>query len=217
MMSAANITPISDLDVPWECWRGPNNLVYFVHSKCASRTYNLLMVRMGWEIVSTKDIDWATDNVFSYIRNPLIKHRKGIAEFFFYNKNLVSLSDDIINNPKWAEVVSNITYLDHHSASIFGMLGKNAERITWIPIDTDLDHKAHTFNFFDAHGVQVRDSIKNWFNSLPNSNTSTPIETKVFETLMALPIPPHVLRYLDYDTILYEHAKGVSSRKEMHA
>ena len=200
-----NITPITDHQVPRECWRGPNNTVYFVHSKCASRTYDMLMGKLGWNKITTQDIDWIEDCVFSYIRDPIVKHRKGIAEFFFYNKNLLPLSTDIINNKLWVIALSSATCLDHHSESIHNMLGKNAELINWIPIDTGVDHKSITFNILESRGVNVSEEIKDWFLILPRVNESTATETKVFELLSLQPVPPHVLRYLDYDTILYQH------------
>ena len=85
------------------------------------------------------------------------------------------------------------------------MLGKNAELINWIPIDTGVDHKSITFNILESRGVNVSEEIKDWFLILPRVNESTATETKVFELLSLQPVPPHVLRYLDYDTILYQH------------
>ena len=199
-----NITPITDKQVPWECWRGPTNLVYFVHSKCASRTYDLLMRKLGWNISTTQEIDWHNDHVFSLIRDPVVKHRKGIVEYFFYNKDMVTLAKDIIDNPKWATTLSNVTCLDHHSATIYSMLGKDAELVKWIPIDTAVDHKQVTLDLLEQHGVNISD-VKGWFLTLPKENKSTLTETTVFELLSAQPIPHHVLRYLDYDTILYQH------------
>jgi hypothetical protein len=165
----------------------------------------MLMGKLGWNKITTQDINWIEDCVFSHIRDPIVKHRKGIAEFFFYNKNLLPLSTDIINNKLWVIALSSATCLDHHSESIYNMLGKNAELINWIPIDTGVDHKSTTFNILESRGVNVPEEIKDWFLTLPRVNESTATETKVFELLSLQPVPPHVLRYLDYDTILYQH------------
>lgn len=202
-----NITSLTDADIPWECWKSPTtNLVYFVHSKCASRTYDRLMNRLQWCQTATNSIDWHRDTVFSFIRNPIDKHRKGIVEFFYYNQNLTDLIKQIDQDSNWITLLSHVAYLDHHSISIRNMLGKNAEKVKWIPIDTAFDHKAMTFELLEKHGELVPIEVKNWFLNLPKINESTPKQTAIYTQLRDLPTPPHVVRYLDYDDILYRCA-----------
>lgn len=113
-----NINPITSQKVARECLRKPNsNLVYYRHSKCASSLYYSYLKKLGWIDTNTQKINWESDTVFSHIRDPLVKHRKGIVEYFFHNRNFTHLVNDIINT-KLVEVVANIAYLDEYIRSV---------------------------------------------------------------------------------------------------
>ena len=200
------ISPLKDCDVPWECWRDPNSrLVYFVHSKCASRLYDKLMNKLNWVQTNTQNIDWSNDVVFSFIRNPVIKHRKGIVEFFFYEQKYIHLVNDVLHNPDWLILLSNAIYLDHHSMSIYSMLAENASKVRWIPIDADIDHKQIAVDLLKQYNA-IDTETANWFVSTTKVNESTPAELNLFNLLSRQPVPSQVIRYLDYDDILYQHS-----------
>ena len=187
--------------VPWECYRCVNtNIVYFIHNKCASSLYDELMLKLKWEPTTTRDIDWDTDIVISHIRNPLIKHRKGIVEGLF------TCHPEMIRHlttPEGLDFLSNVTSFDPHSYTIRQMLGKNATKVRWIPIDIDLDHKKFTFDLFEAHGAIISAEIKDWFFKLPKVNTSYQNELEIYEMLANITPPSVILRLIDFDVCLY--------------
>jgi len=123
-----NITPITDQQIPWECYRCPNtNLVYFRHLKCASMLYVMLFDKLNWEKTDTQHIDWNHDKVFSLIQKPLNKHRKGIVEYFYNGKDWTArdakpLIGDISKNPDLMQILALTQYLDPHSMSLYSML-----------------------------------------------------------------------------------------------
>jgi hypothetical protein len=77
-------------------------------------------------------------------------------------------------------------------------LGDNAKFVTWIPIDTALDHKQVTLDFVGL----ARDDFLN----SSRINESTAQELDFFKQITAVPVSAHVLRYIDFDDILYQHA-----------
>jgi hypothetical protein len=197
-----NINPIFDTSTPWECYRSPtNNLVYFIHNKCASTLYDLLFLKLNWISSNTQQIDWDKDIVFSHFRNPLIKHRKGIVEGVcnFFPEALT-----LANTQAGIKFLANITSVEAHSYTIYRMLGEKALNVVWIPIDTKLDHKVATFELLKQHGEIISAEIINWFNNLKKENVSTPSELKLFNSLMSVPTPQEIIRHIDFDKCLYE-------------
>jgi hypothetical protein len=202
----ADINPIIDQNISWPAARCPNtNLVYFYHNKCASSLYKSLFEKLKWEKTDTQQIDWEHDRVFSFIRDPLIKHRKGIVEFFIKDP-YYPLIEEILKNPLWIQVLSQVLYIDHHSMSLYSQLGENATLIDFIPIDIDYDHKQHTINLIKEY-APISADIESWFFGLPKIHESTKKGIEFFERLMQEPTHPQVLRYIDYDTVLYEIAR----------
>jgi len=114
-------TEINPIDSTWVYYRSPTSkLIYFVNYKCASTLYQTWFAKIGWKMIQSPpaDIDWKNYYVFSYIRDPLIKHRKGIVEFFA-NQNLLLLLESAIKYDKqWVYIISNIVALDGHSRTI---------------------------------------------------------------------------------------------------
>lgn len=200
------ITPITEQQIPWECYRCPNtNLVYFRHSKCASSLYILLFDKLKWEQTDTQHIDWNHDKVFSLIQQPLNKHRKGIVEYFYFTRDASPLRGNILKNLDLMQMLALTPYLDHHSMSLYSMLGTNAELVDFIPIDTGINHKRYVLDFIKQY-VNIDTEIESWFLLLTRVHESRGEKIEFFERLMQEPTPPHILRYIDYDTILYEMA-----------
>lgn len=204
-----SITPKIDQQVPWECYRCPNtNLVYFRHMKCASTLYSMLFYKLKWEKTDTHHIDWNYDKVFSLIRNPLNKHRKGIVEYFYfyYRHGARSQIEIFLKNLDLIQILAQIPYLDVHSMSLYSMLGTNAELVDFIPIDTGINHKRYVLDSIKQY-VNIDTEIESWFLLLPKIGELSGKNNELFERLMQEPTPSQILRYIDYDTILYEIAK----------
>ena len=197
------ITALSSLSVNWTCLRNPENThVYFQHSKCACTTYGSYFRERGWQRSGTNQIDWGNDIVFGHIRDPLIKQRKGIVEFFFYFPQFTHLVPTMLDST-FIDLLATIPYLDHHSMSLHDMLGDNAKLVKWIPIDTSLDHKKYTL---DLLGI---DDPK--FLAAPALNRSTDAELQLYNQLTKVETPGQILRYIDYDSVLYEISKQLGN------
>jgi len=195
--------PWLDQDVPWLCYKSTkNNLVYFTCNKCASTFYDALFEKLEWKKITTIDVDWNKDFIFSYIRHPLVRHRKGIVEgvvnFFPYMKKV------FLDDYQALKFLANVTSVEAHSFSIYRMLGDNALKIQWIPIDTDLDHKKETLRMLKLNNETIPVEIENWFAEQKKQNESTEEELKLYNQLSCMPVPPEIVRYLDFDMCLYD-------------
>lgn len=195
---------VKNSTTPWACYKDPNSkLVYFVHSKCAGSFYKQLMNELNWQQITSVDVDWNSDIVFSHIRDPLKKHRIGIVEWFYFN----NVSETLKNNAtdmNFFQMLSHIAYLDHHSLSIYEHLGDNSRRVNWIPIDQPgVHHEKQTIEFIEQHS-QINSNIKNWFLSLPPKHVSDGFKKKCYNILMDLPADPLILKSLEYDRCLYD-------------
>jgi hypothetical protein len=187
---------------PMICYRHPLlNLVFYPHQKCGSSTYRTLFQKLGWLVIDIANIDWNKDKVFAHIRDPLVRHRKGIVEGIC---NYFTEFADIFKDPLAAKFLTNVTIVESHSYTIEKWLGRDrAILVNWIPIDTPLDHTKETFNFLKVNGATVSTEIKQWFNDLPRRNESTPDELLLYNMLMAEETPGEILRYIDFDRCLY--------------
>ena len=191
---------LKDSEVPWECYRCPeSNLFYFIHSKCASRLHNELMIKLQWKHTDVSEIDWDKDIVVSHIRNPLIKHRKGIVEGILYYADIFPN----LTHPRMIELLSNITSVDHHTYTIQQQLGQNATRVRWIPIDTKLNHKPFTLELFEAHGAKISQEVRDWFLNVPAIHEAKEFDVKLYELISKLEVPPQIKRLVDFDMCLY--------------
>jgi hypothetical protein len=187
---------------PMACYKHPSlNLVFYPHQKCASTTYRLLFEKLEWIHICITDIDWQQHKVFAHIKDPLVRHRKGIVEGICHYFPEV---EDLFMTPVGSKFLTNITIVESHSYTIEKWLGEdNAVLVHWIPIDTNLDHVKETFNFLEKNGCPVDNSIKKWFENLPKQNESTPNEIKLYNLLMSFETPGEILRYIDFDRCLY--------------
>lgn len=187
---------------PMICYRHPTlDLVFYPHQKCASSTYRRLFEYLCWPVIDINDIDWTKDKVFAHIKDPLVRHRKGIVEGICqYFPEVKSL----FLTPVGAKFLTNITIVESHSYTIEIWLGrKNASLVHWIPVDTKLNHILTTFEFLKTNGAPVPENIKQKFLHMPKENTSTADELQLYNMLMAEPTPGEILRYIDFDRCLY--------------
>jgi hypothetical protein len=192
---------------PMICYKHPTlDLVFYPHQKCASSTYRMLFEEQQWSIIDINDINWGRDKVFAHIRDPLIRHRKGIVEGIC---NYYTEFKDLFLTPLAAKFLVNVTIVESHSYTIEKWLGRDhAVLVNWIPIDTNLDHVAETFKFLEASGAPVQEQVKQWFLEIPKQNVSTPEELAMYNMIMAEPTPGEILRYLDFDRCLYGEVAG---------
>jgi hypothetical protein len=131
----------------------------------------------------------------------LVRHRKGIVEGICQYFPEVQ---EFFLTPVGAKFLTNITIVESHSYTIEKWLGQtNAFLVNWIPIDTNLDHVQVTFEFLKKNGAPVSDDVKQQFLTMPDQNTSTANELKLYNMLMAEPTPSEILRYIDFDKCLY--------------
>ena len=184
------------------CYKHPTlDLIFYPHQKCASTTYRQLFEKQNWIYICITEIDWKKHQVFAHIRDPLVRHRKGIVEGI---SNYFPEVKEFFLTSTGAKFLTNITIVESHSYTIEKWLGEeNAARVHWIPIDTDLDHVQETFNFLERQGAPVSDDIKQWFLSMPRLNESTPDEIMLYNLLMSHDVPGEILRYIDFDRCLY--------------
>ena len=195
---------VKNSTTPWLCFRDPNSkLVYFVHSKCACTFYKQLFQKLGWQESTTNDIDWETAVVFSYIRDPLKKHRGGIIQWF-YNNNKSDILKNNENSMDFFTMLSRIAYLDHHSLSIYEHLGENSRLVNWIPIDyPSIDHKQRTIELLEQYST-IDSDTKTWLENLSPKNVSIGFKKKCVDILMTLPVHPLIIKSIEYDRFLYD-------------
>jgi hypothetical protein len=176
--------------------------VYFVHYKCATTLYTQLFDRLGWKKITTKDVNWVFDTVFGHIKNPLIKHRKGIVESFNMYPDMKQV---VTSSPEGIKLAAHITSIHPLSATIWSMFEHNAGKVHWIPLDNGTDHKTATFDFIEKFGdIYISNETKEWFKNLGTVNESTQEEQDFYNKLISIPTPSVVLRYIDYDQCLYD-------------
>ena len=188
----------------WECYRSPtSHLVYFAHRKCATCTYIALLTQLNWYPCKSTDIIWDNDLVFAHIKNPLVKHRKGIVEVVA----AFDLIDLVMQQPDLQRLLVTADRFDVHTCTIQRFFGHNALKVKWIPIDTDLDHKKETVDLIETYDPPIAEHVKQDFFSNPeaNKNPSSPQEVALYEKLSALPVTPLNAYYLDFDQCLYDY------------
>jgi hypothetical protein len=191
-----------DVTLPLVCYRHPElNLVFYPLQKSASSTYVRLFAKLNWNVIDNNDIDWSKDTVFAHIKDPLVRHRKGIVEGICEYFPEVA---DFFLTPVGAKFLTNITTVETHSYTIYKWIGpENAVKVYWIPLDIGLDHKQLTFDFLERQGASVPMENRQWFLQLSDQNKSNNNELKLFNMLMAEKTPGEILRYIDFDRCLY--------------
>jgi hypothetical protein len=194
----------------WQAYRY-KHLVYFRHFKCASVFYLQLFEKMlRWEPICYTSIDWQKDHVFSYIRDPFEKRLAGLAEYvfrIFYEENANDFSYGtyltLLEHPYFVRIIARTFILDDHTLPLYHILGTNAEKVDWIPIDCPtVDHVACTIKLLKTHGIDLNiESI----SSITEGNVSTGDKKRFITRLKQQPVPNLVISDLDYDNILYSH------------
>jgi hypothetical protein len=187
---------------PIICYKHPSlDLVFYPHQKCGSTTYRALFQELNWLVIDISDINWDKDKVFAHIKDPLVRHRKGIVEGI---SNYFTEFTDMFKDPLAAKFLTNVTIVESHSYTIEKWLGRDrAVLVNWIPIDTSLNHVEETFKFLKVSGATVPDNVQQWFSNLPKRNESTPDELLLYNRLMAEETPGEILRFIDFDRCLY--------------
>jgi len=197
---------ITNNKTPWLCIRDPSGtLVYFIHSKCACTFYKTLFNKLNWQICTVADINWDTNIVFSYIRNPIQKHRMGIIEWFYFFKQEELLTANF-NNTHFFQLLSEIVYLDIHSMSIYDHLGENSSKIIWIPIDQPtIDHRIVTLTLIEKYSL-ITEDIKKWFLELHPQHVSGKFKKECINKLLSIPPTPLIIKSIEVDQYLYDRA-----------
>jgi hypothetical protein len=195
---------VKNTTTPWLCLKDPGSeLIYFVHSKCACSLYKQLFLKLGWKECTTTEIDWANNMVFSYIRDPLEKHRIGIIEWFYY-ENKIDILKNNANDLNFFTMLSKILFLDCHSMSIYEHLGDNSALVNWIPIDqSTVDHKQLTIGLIEQYS-KIDDDVREWFIKLSPANVSTGFKKECYNKLMELSVDPLIIKSIEYDRCLYD-------------
>jgi hypothetical protein len=198
-----DIKPLYEHNIPWECFQSPNSkLVYFLHYKCCTTAANLLFNKLGWNPITIDRLDWDKSVVFSHIRHPLIKHRKGIVEGLLRYPYVFKT---VLNDKNFLEFVSNIASIDGHSLTLYRMLGHKALQINWIPIDlpgVDPWNYAFTTIMYNF-GERLDPEIIQWFNSQGKINKSTANEIECYNKIMSIDTPDQIKNLIDFDLCLY--------------
>jgi hypothetical protein len=208
---------VKNTTTPWLCFRDPDSkLVYFVHSKCACSFYRKLFTNLGWKVSATTEIDWTNDMVFSYIRDPLEKHRIGIIEWFYY-ENKIDILKNNADDPDFFTMLSRISFLDCHSMSIYEHLGDNSALVKWIPIDQPgVDHKQRTIELIQQHS-KIDNQVLEWFRALKPVHVSSGFKKECYNKLMQLPVHPLIIKSIDYDRCLYDSVTKQQFEPENYA
>jgi hypothetical protein len=135
-----------------ECCRW-NHLVYVRTLKCASEFFYRNFVQTArWKPMSFASINWEQDTVFSYIMDPIKRRHKGICEFIISIQAQQQLFDD----QKLRLLISKISCLDEHSASLTCLYGDKVSDINWLLIDDDHSIAIdQTNSFLQTHGHPV--------------------------------------------------------------
>ena len=197
---------VENKNTPWLCFQDPNSrLVWWVHSKCACSFYKAVFNLLGWVRSTTADIDWESNIVFSHIRDPLVKHRMGIVEWF-YQRRKENMLEENFDNQDFFEMLSEIVYLDIHSMSIREHLGtENSKKIHWIPIDSEQNHLQQTVDFIEQH-IAISPSIKKIILNMPPVHVSSQFKKQCNKKLLDIPPTPLITKSIDYDQWLYDRA-----------
>jgi hypothetical protein len=200
---------VTNADTPWLCFRDPASpLIYFLHSKCASSFYRQLFDKLNWIECTTHDIDWKRDVVFSYIRDPLVKHRTGIIEWF-YMFDQIDLLKKNASDDSFFRLLSEAIYLDVHSMSIYEYLGDKSLNVHWIPIDIPArDHRKETIEFLEKYST-ISENIKKWILQEPPNHTSTGFKRNCIDKLLKIPPTSLILKSIEYDRYLYDRVTQI--------
>lgn len=128
------------------------NLVYIpIYKNAASSYENFFGEILGWEVMSTENINWKVDTVFAHIREPYDRHLRGTAQFL-YQYHLTSILED----DRFSRIVS-MGYLDHHSYPITVMFKQNSYDIQWLPLDhPHISGDSITCAFLRKHGIDIK-------------------------------------------------------------
>jgi hypothetical protein len=127
-----------------------NNLVYVATLKCASTYYTTLVQSNGWPRIRWHEIDWDKDHVFGFLIDPVVRYVKALSEDYF-NEESEEFYDFLLDYLE--KFLKRSTVLTFHSIPITTSLKKYADKIDWIPIDSNFEHHSLLLKLLDKHGV----------------------------------------------------------------
>lgn len=198
---------ITNDNTPWGCLKDPHaNLVYWIHSKCACSFYKQIFAILDWKIIRLDEVNWDRDTVFSYIRDPLVKHRTGIIQWFYHN-NKEELLKTNKNNNDFFEMLSTIAWLDWHSMPISDHLSLDKiKKITWIPIDVpEINHVEQTLELLNKH-ISIPTSIREQISRISPVNVSTGFKNRCKQKLLAIKPTPMIIKSIEIDRWIYDRS-----------
>lgn len=192
---------VTNSDTAWICLRHPDqNMFYWAHPKCANTYYKSLLSTLSWKISTTHEISWGESKVFAHIRDPLIKHRTGIIQYFYHNQCQSILKDNFDNDDFWL-MLSRAAWLDIHTLTAWEYLREKTNYIHWIPLDKpNHSHLEATLDFVGYTGDR-RD-----LRQVNKQNVSTGFKRKCVDKLLKIEPDPLIIKYLEHDRIIYDKA-----------
>ena len=129
-----------------------NNLVYIATPKCSSTYFVSLLLVNGWERIQFKHIDWIKNYVISFIRDSKKRYIAGIIEDLYQTQTVEEPkpdpAEDIYQNFKdlLNKYSRDFFLMSYHSMQFTYPLAKYIDRIHWIPIATNFDHRKEFFD-----------------------------------------------------------------------
>jgi hypothetical protein len=181
-----------------EFFRHPTHNVGYLRSlKCASTFYTNIFKANGWIRQGIDDIDWARDDVFSFIIHPYVRHIKGMVE----DITAWGLENIMLNNLgtfHWRQ----IPWVDSHSMPLSIMFKDECDLIDWIPADGK-DPKGEQLleNKLAKYGITI-----NWEFDVDRYESSEYKKKLFFQLLKLSSGKEEKFRYFCRDWELYERA-----------
>jgi len=194
-----------DFDPYISCCRW-NNLVYVRTLKNASEFfYRNLTQTAGWQPIDYKEINWEQDHAFSYLREPVERRLKGIAEYLVTHDG-----HTIIDSPVAGKILGMIPFIDEHASSLSLLYGNKLRMIDWIPLsDNHADAPTWTDCLLD-HYSHPRINWNREFEHTGDYNSYKKIFNKVKDYWeQGKDVRPAVLKlYLKLDLDFYQEVIG---------
>lgn len=141
-----------------------DNFVYFAVPKNGLMTFTHFFRTNGWESVNLNILakDENTYTYFSHIRNPHLRHTKGLAQLmnnYLWSKGGIKYACELLSKDEdLAKLYMGIA-LDEHTLPISSLLPEeiNPYSINWILLDhPEYTSEDLTNRFFEKHGIDLK-------------------------------------------------------------